>query len=144
MNYRQIHVQSSKEEIVAKIARWHNETPRLWMPEYEPTEKEINETIARMTNEDCYIGIAEDETIKGFIWAEKQDLDVMILSLYVDESARQQNIGTYLKEALETWCKIEGIRKIKTTVHSKNKKMIAMNEKLGYEPKMIHMEKIIE
>lgn len=144
MKYRQIHTDTSTGELLERISKWHNDTPRIWMPDYEPTREAIEETVTRMKDNECYIGIAEDEDIKGFIWAEKQEESVMILSLYVDESVRQQNIGTYLKEALEVWCKIEGIKKIKTTVHSKNKKMLALNEKLGYESKMVHMEKIID
>ncbi len=144
MNYRQIHVSTTNDDLLYSISKWHNETPRIWIKDYEPTEEEIWETINRMKSNECYIGIAEDESILGFIWAEKQEDNVMILSLYVDDSVRQKNIGTYLKEALEVWCKIEGVKKIKTTVHSKNKKMLALNEKLGYEAKMVHMEKIID
>ncbi len=144
MNYRQIHATTTKDELLYSIAKWHNETPRLWMPNYEPSEEEINETIERMKTNDCYIGVAEEDSILGFVWAEKDENSVMILSLYVDESVRQKNIGTYLKEALEVWCKIEGVKKIKTTVHSKNKKMLLLNEKLGYESKMVHMEKLID
>lgn len=141
MKFRQIDPQLTDKEVIYNIARWHNETPRLWIPNYEPREEDIQETIQRMSESECYIGVAEDEEILGFIWAEKQEQDAMILSLYVDEKVREQKIGTYLKEALEAWCRITGISKIKTTVHSKNKKMILLNEKLGYEQKMIHMEK---
>ena len=144
MNYTQIKMDDISDDVLYSISRWHNETPRLWIPDYEPTEDEITETITRMKENDCYIGIAVEDTIKGFVWAEKQDNSVMILSLFVDESVRKQNVGSTLKEGLEVWCKAEGIKKIKTTVHSKNKKMIALNEKLGYESKMLHMEKIID
>lgn len=124
-----------------KLAEWHNETPRLWMPDYVPTEIEINETINRMKSNKSYICVAEDGELKGFIWAEQEEDEVMILSLYVHDSVRQQSVGTTLKENLEAWCIKEGIKKIKTTVHSKNKNMLALNEKLGYESKMVHMEK---
>lgn len=144
MNYRQIDRTVASREVLERISKWHNETPRIWIPDYEPSKEEIEETIERMTTNECYIGVAEDEVIQGFIWAEKKDNNVMIMSLYVDEAVRQQNIGTYLKEALEAWCRIEGIKKIQTTVHSKNKKMLMLNEKLGYEPKMVHMEKILD
>jgi len=144
MNYTQIKLDDVSEDVLYNISRWHNETPRLWIPDYEPTEDEIEETITRMKDNECYIGIATEGSIKGFVWAEKEDNSVMILSLFVDESVRQQNVGTTLKDGLEVWCKAEGIDKIKTTVHSKNKKMIALNEKLGYESKMLHMEKIID
>jgi len=143
MNYLQVNANTASNEVLYNISKWHNETPRLWIVGYEPTEEDIQETITLMKDNECYIGIAEDETIKGFIWAEKQENDVMIMSLFVDESVRNSSIGTSLKEALENWCRSEGIKKIKTTVHSKNRKMISLNEKLGYDSKMLHMEKII-
>lgn len=143
MKFRQIDPQLTEKNVIYDIARWHNETPRLWLEDYQPSEDDINETIERMMANDCYIGVAEEEKIVGFIWAEKQEDHALILSLYVDEEVREQKIGTYLKEALEAWCHITGISKIKTTVHSKNKKMITLNEKLGYEQKMIHMEKTL-
>jgi len=144
MDYIQIKANNESDDVLYNISRWHNETPRLWIPDYHPSEKEINETISRMKENECYIAIAKDDDIKGFIWAEKEDKNVMIMSLFVDESVRQSNVGTSLKEALEKWCLSQGIEKIKTTVHSKNKKMIALNKKLGYEPKMLHMEKTIK
>ena len=144
MDYLRIDAKEVSHEVLYNIAKWHNETPSLWIPGYVPTENEINETIARMKSNECYICIAKQEETEGFIWAEKQDNDMMIMSLYVNEVVRQKNIGTDLKLQLEYWCKENNIRKIKTTVHSKNKKMLLLNEKLGYESKMIHMEKVIE
>jgi GNAT superfamily N-acetyltransferase len=143
MKYSQIDSKTASKTVLYNISKWHNETPRLWIEGYEPSEDDIKETMTRMIDNESYIGIVEDKSIKGFIWAEKQEEDVMIMSLFVDESVRQSNLGTSLKEALETWCKMNGIKKIKTTVHSKNKKMISLNEKLGYESKMLHMEKIL-
>ncbi|MCH4887175.1 GNAT family N-acetyltransferase [Acidaminobacter sp. JC074] len=144
MDYIRIDTDHINDEVLYNIAKWHNETPRIWIPDYIPTEEEIAETIARMKDKEAYICIAKDQVILGFIWAEKQDQDVMILSLYVDESIRQKSVGTELKLQLEHWCRENEIRKIKTTVHSKNKKMLLLNEKLGYESKMVHMEKIID
>lgn len=132
---------SSSSNVIKKLATWHNLTPQLWLEDYYPTDDEIENTIKRMITNPCYIGVAEDEDVVGFIWAEKHEDHVMIVSLYIDEQYRKQNVASHLKKDLETWCLKEGIEKIKTTVHSKNKNMLALNEKLGYESKMIHMEK---
>jgi len=144
MEFRQIDAKLENPKAIYRLAKWHNETPSLWIENYQASEEDIQETISRMQSKKNYIAVAEEEEIKAFIWAEVDDHEVMILSLYVEPNVRQQHLGTYLKEALETWCKITGISKIKTTVHSKNSKMIALNEKLGYQAKMIHMEKLIE
>jgi len=144
MDYIRVDTKQVNDQVLYNIAKWHNETPRIWIPDYIPTEEEITETINRMKNNESYICIAKEEDILGFIWAEKQEQDVMILSLYVDEAIRQKSVGTELKLQLEHWCKENGIRKIKTTVHSKNKKMLSLNKKLGYESKMVHMEKIVD
>lgn len=131
-----------EDKLLYKLAEWHNQTPKLWMPAYKPGREEILETVLRM-KQDCFIGLAEDEYIVGFIWAEVQGKDVMILSLYVEEGYRNRGIAGVLKKDLEHWCKQKGIKKIKTTVHSINEKMLALNKKLGYEATMIHMEKKI-
>jgi len=143
MDYLQIDLKGTSTIDLHSISTWHNQTPRLWIPGYEPSSEEIDETINRMKNNPCYVCVAKDTELRGFIWAEREENAIMIMSLYVDESVRQSNVGTTLKESLEAWCLKEGIKKIKTTVHSKNKKMIALNEKMGYESKMLHMEKLL-
>lgn len=128
-------------QITRQLAIWHNETPRLWQPDYEATEEEILSTMERMYTETSYLAVAKAETLIGFIWAKRQDEHVMIMSLYVEKSHRHQHVATNLKEKLEAWCIEEGIDRIVTTVHSKNEKMLQLNKKMGYEAQMIHMEK---
>lgn len=156
MNYRKAefygsNIDKNEELLLKQIAKWHNLTPRLWIPNYKISTVDIEETIQKIKNtkkEDLFIAIAEDEQrfIQGFIWAckqEKPENSVMILSLYVTEENRVQGIATNLKLLLEEWCRIEGIRTIETTVHYKNNSMIALNKKLGYNPGMIYMTKIL-
>lgn len=127
-------------DTIRQLATWHNETPRLWMPDYQATAEEIMSTCQRMVDNDCYIALAGEPPV-GFLWAEAHEDHVMILSLYVAPDHRHQNIATQLKLMLEDWCKANGIYRIKTTVHSTNVKMLQLNEKMGYEAKMVHMEK---
>lgn len=128
-------------ETIRLLARWHNETPKQWIQNYTFTEQDVISTVNRMVRDTSVIILAEEDRPIGFIWGEKQNQDLMILSLYVDENFRKHQVATDLKLQLETWCRNNDIQKILTTVHSKNKNMLALNEKLGYEQKMIHMEK---
>lgn len=156
MNYRKIEFNDSNtdeklELLLAQIAKWHNLTPKLWMPDYRASAEDIKETIQRIKNtrnEDLFLAIAKDyqEQVQGFIWAHKQEKpqdSVMILSLYITESYRGQGVATNLKVLLEEWCRFEGIKTIQTTVHYSNKSMIALNQKLGYTPGMVYMTKAL-
>jgi len=143
MIYKQIDIATASNALLYKISKWHNETRSIWFENYEPTEERIQETIDYIKSNDFYIAIAEENSVLGFIWAERQKEAVKIFSLYVDKSVRQKNVGTHLKKELETWCKAEGINKIRTIVHSENENMLSLNEKLGYEVKRVYMEKII-
>ncbi|MGI5998566.1 MAG: GNAT family N-acetyltransferase [Lutispora sp.] len=121
------------------------------MPDYEPTNEDIEQTVERIRNtkdEDLFITVAEDEKgqAQGFIWAYRMEESsdcVMILSLYVAEEYRRQGIATNLKVMLEEWCSSQGVKTIKTTTHYNNKNMIELNKKLGYVPDMVQMSKTL-
>lgn len=154
MNYKKIEISGNNDDykldlLLTKIARWHNLTPKLWRADYKVSEKDVEETVNRIKNsqkKDLFLAIAEDEqdNVQGFIWAcrkeEAQD-SVLILSLYTAEEYRDQGIATNLKKMLEEWSRLEGIKVIETTVHYTNKRMIDINQKLGYIPGMVHMKK---
>ncbi|QOR36836.1 GNAT family N-acetyltransferase [Clostridium sp. 'deep sea'] len=152
MNYRKIEVNENEAPILTQIAKWHNFTPKQWMPKYKPTNDDIEATITQINKtakEDLFIAIAEDnqQQIQGFIWAYKQDKpqdSVMILSLYVTTQYRKCGVATKLKTLLEEWCKQKAVKSIQTTVHYTNNKMIELNKKLGYAPGMVYMTKKIE
>ncbi len=154
MNYKKIELNNSNidkksELLLMQIAKWHNLTPKLWIPDYKISTAEIEKTVLKIKNtrnEDLFLAIAEDERghVQGFIWACKQKKyqdSVMILSLYVTEDYRGQGVATNLKILLEKWCRLEGIKAIETTVHYKNNSMMALNQKLGYIPGMVYMIK---
>lgn len=141
MNYKRIHVGQADDDLLKTLAIWHNQTPSVWLSDYTYTDEDVMKTLDRMKNKPNYIGVACDDGVRGFIWAEVHDTSIMILSLYIEEAYRQKNIASQLKNFLEAWCIENKIYKIQTTVSSKNPKMLALNEKLGYEAKMVHMEK---
>lgn len=154
MNYRKIDfvdgdINHKSKAILIQIAKWHNMTPKLWIPDYKASEADIEETIQKILNtknEDLFIAIAEDNqgNVQGFIWAYKLDEPkdtVMILSLYVTEDYRKYGVATNLKILLEKWSRLEGVKAIQTTVHYTNTKMLDLNQKLGYVPGMVNMTK---
>ncbi len=138
----------TKEDVLFQIAKWHNLTPKLWLPDYKVSEKDISETINRINDtpkEDLFIEYALDsnDVVVGFIWAYRMvdKNKVMIMSIYVNEEYRNKGVAKTLKEKLEVWCRNERVDEIHTTVHYKNTNMIKLNEKLGYEPGMVSMVK---
>lgn len=154
MNYRKIELDCSYtdeklELLLIQIARWHNLTPKLWIPDYKASKADVEETVQRILNtknEDLFLAIAEDDQgdLQGFIWAYKQKEPqdtVMILSLYVTENYRGHGVATDLKILLEEWCRLRGIKEIQTTVHYSNSNMLTLNQKLGYIPGMVYMTK---
>lgn len=152
--YKRLMVDESEAtlETINQIATWHNEIPRIWMPNFEATHDDRLKTIQRIINteaKDLFIAVAEDSYSKpvGYVWAYKMDEptdSVMILSLYVIDELRKQGIATTLKNMLETWCNEKQIKTIQTTVHYKNKRMLELNEKLGYAPGMVNMSKRLD
>ncbi len=156
MNYRQIEINDSSSDkelelLLIQISKWHNITPKLWMPNYRASTVDIEKTVKRIKDikkGDLFLAIAEDEQgqAQGFIWACKEDnlqKSIMILSLYITEGYRGRGLATNLKVLLEDWCRVEGIKTIHTTTHYDNHNMIALNQKLGYAPGMVYMIKIL-
>ena len=156
MNYRRIqpdstHLDKELDVVLDQIGKWHNLTPKLWIQDYKVSAEDVERTIERIKStkkEDLFLAIAEDEqnNLKGFLWAYKQENpqnSVMILSLYVEKDCRGHGVASKLKGVLEEWCSTEGIKKIQTTVHYTNSKMIKLNQKLGYVPGMVFMTKTL-
>ncbi|SHI61768.1 GNAT family N-acetyltransferase [Lutispora thermophila] len=150
MKYRKVQLNSQDKNLkhlLVQIAKWHNDTPKIWIPDYEPTDEELEQTMGSIRStkdEDLFLTIVEDEKgqAQGFIWAYRMEETsdcVMIKSLYVTEEFRGHGIATKLKGLLEEWCRDIGVKTIKTTTHYNNKNMLALNIKLGYVPGMVHM-----
>ncbi|WIV11454.1 hypothetical protein [Proteiniborus sp. MB09-C3] len=53
MNYRRVHIDKSsiKKEIsetLYQIAKWHNTTPKIWIPDYRASTTDIDETLQKI------------------------------------------------------------------------------------------------
>lgn len=135
------------------IAEIHESLPGAWVDDYNIDIEEVQKTIKRLIGKYktddifCYIAEINDEII-SFIWAEANEIDrdtIDIFSLWTDEKYRGQGIASNLKIELEKWVKSEtSAKNIATTVSSKNRNMIDLNKKLGYETIYHKMVKKIE
>lgn len=124
------------------IAEIHESLPGAWVDNYNIDIEEVKKTIKRLIEKHkindifCYI-VENNNEIISFIWAEVNDIDkgtIDIFSLWTDEKYRGQGIALNLKIELEKWVKSEtSAKNIATTVSSKNRNMIDLNKKLGYE-----------
>ncbi len=124
------------------IAEIHESLPGAWVDNYNIDIEEIQKTIKRLIEkhktDDIFCYIAENKSeIISFIWAEVNENDkdtIDIFSLWTDEKYRGQGIASNLKIELEKWAKSEtSAKKIATTVSAKNRNMVDLNKKLGYE-----------
>lgn len=124
------------------IAQIHESIPEGWIDNYSINTEEIEITIKRLiekhkTHDILCLVAEEDNIIISFIWAEINENDretIDIFSLWTEEKHRGRGIASELKIELEKWVKSEiNAKKISTTVSAKNKDMIALNKKLGYE-----------
>ncbi|NMA23874.1 MAG: hypothetical protein GX938_10270, partial [Spirochaetales bacterium] len=55
MNYRRIKINNSNidEELnvlLRQIAKWHNLTPKIWIPDYKVSIADIEETVQKILN----------------------------------------------------------------------------------------------
>jgi GNAT superfamily N-acetyltransferase len=135
--------------ILKQIAYWHNLTPKLWRKNHQVSDEAILSSINKIIStpyDKLYLCTAynDEDLLIGYLWAHSQhtsDEAIMILSLYVTENMRSNGVATELKAHFENWCTDVGIKEIQTTVHYKNKTMIRLNQKLGYEAGMVTMSK---
>lgn len=149
MNSRKLIISEEPLETLNKLAMWHNQTPKLWIDDYELSDYDIAETLKKIKKtkeEDIYISVVEDDyNLIGFLWATRESdyTSFMIMSLYIEPLYRNKRLASMLKVEFEAWCKNNDIKKIKTTVNVKNKKMIDLNIKLGYKSHMVSMSKTL-
>ena len=123
------------------ISRKHIEMPSLWMENYKFSEQEITDNIKEMETAFCqdriYCIVAEQKnTIISFLWAEidaKKNDRMDIISLWTNSDFRRLGIATKLKEKMEIFAINHKVKKIYTTVSANNRKIVELNEKLGYK-----------
>jgi GNAT superfamily N-acetyltransferase len=64
-----------------------------------------------------------------------------IATLWVDPDYRKRGIASELKARAEIWGREKKLVFLQTSVHTNNKKMLAINQAVGFETAYIHLRK---
>ena len=124
------------------MAEVHESLPAAWIDDYVVEPGAVEQSSARLaekhkTGEIACLVAEKNGEIIGFVWAEvhEQEKEVLnIFSLWTNPQYRGQGIATKLKLMLENWAKAEtSAKKIVTTVSARNRNMVQLNQRLGYE-----------
>lgn len=138
------------QEAVYFIAKIHEGIPAAWIDNHQTSEESIRSLCAdlqdRLYSYTNYVAVIRlEQRVISYIWAELNEEDwkqIDIISLWTDERYRGQGFAKQLKVGLERWAKQEmHATRIYTTVSSRNKEMIRLNESLGYETRYYRMVK---
>ena len=139
------------ERDVKSVAQMHEEAPINWMDNYVPAPQEIIERIeylcSKKDDAEFYVDTARDSegNIIGIHWIEtiekRGEKGGHIGSLCVEKSFRGKGIGSKLKERGECWARENGLKFLSTEVFYSNKKMLAFNQKLGFQCRQVKMVK---
>ncbi|MFC3851720.1 GNAT family N-acetyltransferase [Salinispirillum marinum] len=134
---------------MAEVAKVHCDVPREWLAEHRYSAESIHQTIEKLRSPACrnYVILAKNSSnaIVGLHWvqiAEKSEpLHGNVLSLWVHPQFRQRGVATRLKTSAESWLSSNGVSEVRTQVYVANTKMMALNQKLGYQVTMVGMAK---
>ena len=137
-------------EEVYTIAKIHEEISTYWIDNYQTSEEFMQTTYTdlkdRLYSYTNFLSVIQiDQRVISYIWAEVNEHDwkqIDIISLWTDKEFRGQGLAKQLKVGLEIWAKKEmHATKIYSTVSSRYKNMIQLNESLGYETRYYRMIK---
>ena len=138
---------------LAHIVKIHNEIPALWVEDFIINQDEIEEDKKRLRSKIqskiviCFF-IKDNDDIISFIWAEISELSTEILeiiSLWTNIRYRNNGFATLLKNHLEKWARKQNkLKKIRSTVSTKNQTMFKLNKDLDYKVTSYNMTKEIK
>ncbi len=103
--------------------------------------------LEEMKSKNHYWIVAENEEggIVGFgqAWIKTKEIG-MLEKIYVDRKAARQGIGLKLLKELEKWLISKKVKFIEAGIYCKNTPSIKLNEKAGYEPISVKMQKKVK
>lgn len=124
------------------MAEVHESLPAAWIDHYVVEPRAVELSFAYLVEKHkvgeiaCFVAESNGEII-AFVWAEvhEQEKEVLnIISLWTKPQYRGQGIATKLKLLVEDWAQAEtSAKKIVTTVSARNRNMVQLNQKLGYQ-----------
>ena len=149
MNLKFTKLDLGKEQDVEFVARIHCEAPGEWVADHSFTEESVKQTIERLKNiekvHQAFLTRNADNKIVGFHWVQLESRPETtvghVLSLWVHPDYRKKGVATRLKTQAESWMRSKGVSEVRTQVYLENQKMMALNNKLGFETVMVGMSK---
>ena len=151
ISYRSVDLNNSKE--MAEIAATDMTIPALFDSLFTVNEKTIAERLNQLMKfkpDDFFeAAISSDGKIVGYHALTQFNtphglMAADVQTLWVDPDFRQKGIAKTLKARGEEWAKVRGLHHISTFVSAKNKKMLTLNEKNGFELVGYNMRKLIK
>lgn len=133
------------EEQLAEIARIDNEIPTAFDPDHVPDDNMLLGRLdhySKFKESDFFQAVFEGEKLIAFHMAHSMGNGEIgrILTLWVHSSYRNCGLGKKLKELGIDWARSQKISILYTSVHPKNKRMLDINEKNGFEIQAIEMK----
>jgi len=136
---------------IARVVTDYERSPLEWDPAHVIEDLRIEQSIEGLLKPDAdrrnWIEVVCDESgsVLGHHWlrieGEGEYRFATIVSLYLAPALRGRGLARRLKEHGEAWAREQGATQIKTTVHLKNPRMLALNEAMGFERGMVLMSK---
>jgi ribosomal protein S18 acetylase RimI-like enzyme len=115
-------------------------------------EERVAQHVARLREEEgfpnqAFVAQTEDGTPAGFVWVARThndatgQLEASLLSQYVAEAYRGQELGRRLLETAEAWARGQGLPRISLSVGVDNILGQRLYESLGYQVETLRMTK---
>ena len=115
-------------------------------------EERIEKQVARLREDagfpnQAFVVKTQDGTLAGFIWVAKThndstgQLEASLLSQYVAEQHRGQDLGRRLMTTAEEWARQQGLSRISLAVGAHNRIGQRLYESLGYQAETLRMTK---
>ncbi len=149
VSFEPLNPENSEE--VSEVAYLHCACPLEWNAGHEVTEVSLDRAkmqLAGQSNKINYVLLAKNDTaqIIGLHWAqfEEQEPLAYLISLWVRPDYRRRGIAKNLKANVEVWLRNQGLKEVRTQVHTLNQAMINFNSALGFSTVVIGMTKKLD
>lgn len=131
------------------IAELDSKIPILYDPDF-PWDNNVvearKELFRKQLDADDFFDVAiSDGKIIGFHIVKKipygKVFAGLIITLWTDQNFRGRGIAKALKERAEDWARKLNLDHLQTGVHANNKRMLAINEKNGFQITQYNLKK---
>lgn len=138
------------EQQLIEIAQLHCAIPSTWVADHWVTPELLQATIERLRGDGKHsnffaLARCTSGQLVGMHWVQYAEAAHAshgeVRSLWVKPGFRKRGIATWLKHLAEQWLQQHGATEIRTEVFTANRKMLSLNQTLGYQTVMQVMSK---